>query len=89
MKFTLYTPHCRFEPMECDSVRFNIADGADGSFSGSYGIRSGHAKALFSLSEGKISVSLGGNEVFCAECSGGFAKVENNEVTAIVDSVIQ
>lgn len=87
MKFTLFTPHRRFEPLECDSVKLNIADSTDGSFSGSYGIRKGHAKAIFSLSEGRISVSLNGREIFSAECGGGFAKVENDDVRVVADGV--
>lgn len=87
MKFTLFTPHRKFDTLECDSVRLSIADSADGSFSGSYGIRNGHAKTVFSLTEGIISVSRGGSEVFSAECYGGFATVENDDVRVVVDGV--
>ncbi|MBR5234408.1 MAG: hypothetical protein IKW03_09375 [Clostridia bacterium] len=87
MKFTLFTPHRIFPSLECDSVKLNVADSVNGKFSGSYGIRKGHAKTVFSLAEGKISVSLDGNEIFSAECSNGFATVENDDVRVIVDSV--
>lgn len=87
MKFTLFTPHRRFPSVECDSVRLSIADSANGKFSGSYGIRTGHAKALFSLAEGSITASLDGKDVFSAECSGGFATVENDEVRVVADSI--
>ncbi len=87
MKFTLFTPHRQFPSRECDSVKLCIADSVSGSFSGSYGIRKGHAKAVFSLAEGKISVSLKGSEIFSAECQGGFATVENDDVRVIVDGV--
>ena len=87
MKFTLFTPDRKSETLECDSVKLNIADSADGKFSGSYGIRSGHAKTVFSLAEGRISVSLKDQEIFSAECLGGFAKVENDHVRVVVDGI--
>lgn len=87
MRFTLFTPHHQFPSLECDSVKLNISDSVGGKFSGSYGIRKGHAKAVFSLSEGKISVSLKGQEIFSAECQGGFATVENDEVRVTADGI--
>ncbi len=87
MKFTLFTPHRQFPFLECDSVKLNIADSVSGKFSGSYGIRKGHAKAIFSLAEGRISVSFKDKEIFSAECQGGFAVVENDEVRVISDGI--
>lgn len=87
MKFTLFTPHRRFPSVECDSVRLNIADSVKGKFSGSYGIRKGHAKAIFALAQGKISASLEGNEVFSAECGNGFAVVENDDIRVTVEEI--
>lgn len=87
MKFTLFTPHRQYETLECDSVKLKIADSTDGRFSGSYGIRKGHAKAIFSLTEGRISVSLSGREIFSAECQGGFAKVENDDIRVVADGI--
>lgn len=87
MKLTLFTPHRKLDALECDSVKLNIADSADGKFSGSYGIRKGHAKAVFSLSEGKITASLNNQEIFSQECLGGFATVENDDVRVVVDGI--
>lgn len=87
LTFTLFTPHRKFPPLECDSVKLSIADSISGEFSGSYGIRKGHAKAVFALSTGKISVNLDGREIFSAESQGGFATVENNEVRVTADGV--
>ncbi len=87
MKFTLFTPHRQFSSLECDSVKLSVADSVSGKFSGSYGIRSGHAKAVFSLAEGKITVSLKDKEIFSAECQGGFAMVENDEVRVTADGI--
>ncbi len=86
MRFILFSPHRQFAAIECDSVRLNIADSCDGKFSGSYGIRKGHADAIFSLCEGKISVSLEGKEIFSALCSEGFATVKNDEIRLTVNS---
>lgn len=87
LTFTLFTPHQKLESIECDSVKLSVADSVSGKFSGSYGIRKGHAKAILSLAEGRISVSLDGKEIYSVECEGGFATVENNEVRVIADSI--
>lgn len=87
MKFTLFTPHRQLPTLECDSVKLNIADSVSGKFSGSYGIRQGHAKAVFSLAEGRIFVSLKGQEIFSAHSNGGFATVENDEVRVVADGI--
>ena len=87
LTFTLFTPRQKLEPMECDSVRLPVADSVSGKFSGSYGIRKGHAKAILALDAGKISVSNAGDEIYSAECDSGFAVVENNDVRVTVDSV--
>lgn len=87
MKFTFFTPHKQFPSLECDSVILNIADSAGGKFSGSYGIKKGHAKAIFSLAEGEISVRFNGEEIFSTECEGGFATVENDDVRVSVHGI--
>ncbi len=87
MKFNLFTPHRQFPSLECDSVKLPIADSVSGKFSGSYGIRKGHAKAVFALAEGKITVSLKEKELFSAECDGGFATVEKDEVRVTADGI--
>ncbi len=87
LTFTLFTPHRIFPSIECDSVKLSIADSVSGKYSGSYGIRKGHAKAVFALAPGKITVSLEGKEIFSAESQGGFATVENNEVKVTADGV--
>ena len=73
--------------MECDSVRLPISDNVKGEFSGSYGIRKGHANAVFSLKAGKIKLTANEKTVFEADISDGFATVENNEVCITVSDV--
>ena len=87
MKLTLFTPHRQYPSLECDSVKLPITDSVGGKFSGSYGIRKGHAKAVFSLAEGRISATLMGEEVFTAGCNGGFATVENDDVRVVADGI--
>lgn len=73
--------------IKCDSVRLPVSDNAKGEFSGSYGIKKGHAKAVFSLKEGKVTAWVEAEQIFSANISTGFAMVENNEVRITVDSV--
>ncbi len=87
LTFALFSPHCEFPSVECDSVKLSIADSLSGRFSGTYGIRKGHARAVLALAPGKISVFLEGREIFSAESQGGFATVENNAVRVICDGV--
>ena len=73
--------------MECDSVSFPFSDNLKGEFSGSCGIRKGHANAVFSLKAGKILLTANEKTVFEADISDGFATVENNEVCITVSDV--
>ncbi len=72
---------------EGGSVRLPVSDSIKGEFSGSYGIRKGHAKAIFSLRSGKVILTSGEKTVFEADISDGFATVENNLVCITVDSI--
>lgn len=76
-----------FSPIECDSVRIPVSDSIKGEFSGSYGIKKGHAKAVFSLKKGEVVVLAGGKTIFSAELSDGFAMVENNVISITVDKI--
>ena len=77
----------QFPEIECDSVQLPVSDNSKGEFSGSYGIRKGHAKAVFSLKAGKVILSEKGKPVFSAAISEGFATVENNSVCITVTSM--
>lgn len=73
--------------MECDSLRVPVSDSVNGDFSGYYGIRKGHTRAIISLKNGDVTINEGGKTIFTAEISDGFALVENNVVSITVDSV--
>ncbi len=83
----ILTVNRQIPAVECDSVRLPVSDSLNGEFSGYYGIKRGHARAVFSLKEGKITLTKGENTVFVAEISDGFAMVENNEVNIMVDRI--
>ena len=82
-----FTVDRRIPDIICDGVRIPISDSANGEFSGSYGIKKGHARAVFSLKEGNVTLNKDGKQIFNAKITGGFAIVENNEVRITVDSV--
>lgn len=82
-----FTVNSRVADIECDSVRLPVSDSVNGKFSGLYGIRKGHAKAVFSLKEGTVILSSNEKTVFQADISEGFATVENNTVCIAVNSI--
>lgn len=84
-----FTVNGQIPVIKCDSVRLPVADKLNGEFSGYYGIRKGHAKAVFALTAGKVTAILDNEEVFSADIPDGFAIVENNEVSITVDKVTE
>lgn len=70
---------------ECDSVRLTLADDENGRGGGSYGVRYGHAKAVLLLGAGAVCAYSGGELVMTAECSDGFARVEDNIVAVVTE----
>ncbi len=85
LSLKIVTPKGTFPPVACDSVRLTVCDGRKGKGGGSYGIRKGHTKALFSLDAGEISAFLTGKIVFAGQNGKGFATVEKDVVTAVVE----
>lgn len=82
-----FTVDRRIPDIKCDSVCIPVSDNSKGEFSGLYGIKKGHAKAVFSLKAGNVTVNADGEQIFSANISDGFAIVENNEVRITVDRV--
>ena len=79
MQLIIATPKGSISPIECDSVHLNISDDTKGKNGGNYGIRKGHAKALFSLDKGNVT----------ATTPKGFATVDNDTVTVVVEEIIE
>ena len=82
-----FTVDRQIPDIKCDSVRIPVSDNSKGEFSGSYGIKKGHARAVFSLKSGKVIANSDGEQIFSANISDGFAIVENDEVRITVDKV--
>lgn len=82
-----FTVDSQLSDIKCDSVLLPVSDNSKGEFSGCYGIKKGHANAVFSLKAGRVIVNSAGERVFSANISNGFAIVENNEVRITVDTV--
>ncbi len=89
MQLVVSTPNGSLQPIECDSVHLTVCDDSNGKNGGSYGIRKGHIKALIALEQGKITAFLNDKTVFSAENGNGFATVENDVVTVVVENVIE
>lgn len=89
MQLIIATPKGSILPIECDSVHLNICDDIKGKNGGNYGIRKGHAKALFSLEKGNVTALLNGKTVYSATTTKGFATVDNNVVTVVVEEIIE
>lgn len=86
MKLVISTPKGTNKPIECDSVHLTIHDDCKGKNGGSYGIRKGHVKALIALEKGKTIALKDNKEIFSAETDTGFATVENDVITMVIDN---
>ncbi len=84
LSLKVITPKKEYLYEMCDSVKFCVSDNEKGKGGGNYGIRKGHAKAIFSLDDGKMKASLNGKTTVEGVTSTGFATVEENIVTVIV-----
>lgn len=80
----LVTPGGLAARVTCDSVRLTLADGQRGSGGGSYGVRKGHAPAVFLLADGQTVALLDGEEVFSARTGEGFAGMAEDTLTVTV-----
>ena len=78
------------EPVECGSVTVFAKDNSSGEGGGSLGFRRGHIKTLAALRESsRVTASLNGSVVFSCTVSGGFVRVENDEVTVMTEEMSQ
>ena len=87
MELTLIivTPAGAMQPVGCDSVHLTVCDDLQGKGGGSYGIRAGHTKTLLALEKGGLSAFAGGKNVLDGESGSGFATVDKDVVTAVVE----
>ena len=85
LSLRVVTPNGSHGPFECDSIHVNVCDSVFGKGGGEYGIRKGHAKAVLSLNDGKLFAKKEGKTVFSAHCGSGFAMVDQNKVSVVVE----
>lgn len=86
LSLKIVTPEGAREPIACDSVRLTICDNTEGKGGGSCGIRPGHENALLGLEKGPLAAFLAGEQIFSAACGNGFATVDHDVVTVVVES---
>lgn len=86
LKLLIVTPDEAPIHADCDSIRVTLSDDEKGRGGGSYGIRVGHTKTILSLSEGPVTAYQGGACILQRTCSAGFARVEDNVVTVVVEA---
>lgn len=89
LMFHIVTPKKSYGPYLCDSVRLTICDDANDQGGGSCGIRKGHAKSLMTLDAGSVMGLHAGETVVEGQCGLGFATVDGNSVTAVVESFVK
>ena len=70
----------------CTSVQFNVADNSKGNYCGSYGVRAGHASSVIALKKGLVKAFDGNSLILSCECGNGFATVDENTVSLVVES---
>lgn len=85
----IITPQGAKFKKKCTSVHFNVADNLNENYSGSYGVRAGHANAIFALKKGIVMVFDGDSLILKCECGDGFATVNKNLTSLVVESFIE
>ncbi len=73
------------EKVICDHVSLTVKDSLSGKNGGQYGIRPGHASAVFLLDEGPVEAYLEGKLIWSKRTSEGFAKMMNNTLTLVTE----
>lgn len=87
LNVSFFSVEKQISDIKCESVRLPVADSVKGDFSGSYGIKKGHARAVFSLKEGTVILTSDDKTVLSVDISDGFATVSDNQVSITVDSL--
>lgn len=80
----IITPQGVEARVKCDSVQLTMADDENGRGKGSYGIRRGHTSCVLLLAQGTTTAQTAGREVFRANTAEGFATVDKNTVSVVV-----
>ena len=87
LTLNIVTPEGALAPVICDSVHVTVCDDLSGRSGGSYGIRAGHTKTLLALDRGSLEAFLGGERIFSGKSGCGFATVDRDVVTAVIEDL--
>lgn len=85
LRLVVVTPQGIAAQAACDSVVLPVAEAADGTPSGTVGVRRGHVPALLALSAGTVVARLRGQTVLRASVAAGLAAVRDDEVRVLAD----
>ncbi len=85
----IVTPTGTQPTVMCDSIHLSVQDNQQGKGGGRYGIRAGHTQALLSVAPGKVEAFEKGKIIFQCHCGLGFATVENNQITLVVEYCLE
>ena len=86
LTLNIVTPKCTYGPFQCDSVHLTLSNDVNEKGGGSCGIRKEHAKSILSLDKGSIKAFNEKEIVLVGESGCGFATVDKNIVTVVVES---
>ena len=86
-KVNIYTPNGICFSENCECVNFCINAGRDDGDFGSYGVKKGHANAVFSIGEGVISVKREGKVLYSVNNSEGFAVMDKGMLNITLEKV--
>ncbi len=89
LKLRILTPEGVNTEADCDSITMVMANGKQGNEEGLIGIHPGHADAVISLSQGPVTAKKAGATVLEFAVNGGFAVVNNNTVSIIVNKYVE
>ena len=85
LTLNIVTPSGSRNGLQCSSVHLTLADNSEGKGGGSFGIRKGHIKSLLALEKGSLTAYDGENLILKAHCGAGFASVDADTVTVVVE----
>lgn len=89
LRLRILTPEGVNTETDCDSITMVMANGKQGNEEGLIGIHPGHTDAVISLSQGPVTAKKAGATVLEFTVNGGFAVVNDNTVSIIVNKYVE
>lgn len=88
-KVSIFTPLGLHFSDNCESVSFWICDGKGKKDIGKYGVKKGHADAVFGVISGEIVIKKGEKIIFSAKSSDGFAVMDKGILKITVEKILE